>query len=343
MTTGGHKSMPMTAGKMGEHEMTATGGERPMPPYQKLRSIKPTTLPNGLPWQTIPLTLTGDMERYVWSFNGKVLTETDVITIRRGQNVRIVFENETMMHHPMHFHGHFFRVLNGQGEHAPLKHTVDVPPLGKQVIEFYGKEDKDWFLHCHILYHMKAGMARVIHYEGSVVDEEIVRARREPGNFLKKDPWYIWGETSLLTQITEGEILLSNTRNIFSAVWEYGWEDKDYEIELTYDYYFDRFLRVLGGLDITDEETRGIVGVRYLLPMNLESTVWIDTEGEFRIRVGKEIQLTDRLGAFGEVEYDTENRWEWIAGAEWTLAKSFSLIGKYHSEFGLGAGLLIRF
>ena len=58
-----------------------------------------------------------------------------------------------MMHHPMHLHGHFFRVLNKNGEYSPLKHTVDVAPMQKTVIEFDANEYGDWFFHCHILYH----------------------------------------------------------------------------------------------------------------------------------------------------------------------------------------------
>lgn len=343
MKTSGHKAMQMKAGKQGTHDMKFKDEERPLPPYKKLRSIKPTTLPNGLPWHTITLNLTGDMERYVWSFNNKILTEADLITIRRGQNVRIIFENKTMMHHPMHFHGHFFRVLNGQGDHVPLKHTVDVPPLSKQIIEFYGSEDKDWFLHCHILYHMKAGMARVVHYEGSVIDADVAAARKEPTNFLSQDHWYAWGEASFLSQMTDGAFVLSNTRNILSGVWEYGWEEEEYEIVLTYDYYFNRFFKAFGGVDIADEDSRGILGIRYLLPLNVESALWVDSEGELRIILEKDLQLTDRLSAFGDVEYDTESKWDWVLGLEWTQNKQISLVGKYHSEFGLGGGVSIRF
>ena len=138
--------------------------ERPMAPYSQLRSPVDTTLPDSSPRREIRLELTGDMERYVWSFDGKTLSEADMIPVKKGEILRIVFENKTMMHHPLHLHGHFFRVLNGSDDHAPLKHTVDVSPLGTTVIEFLADEEGDWFLHCHILYHMKAGMARIVHY-----------------------------------------------------------------------------------------------------------------------------------------------------------------------------------
>ena len=138
----------------------------PWPPYAKLRSIQPTAFDPGKPIREIRLTLDGDMERYVWFLNNKALSESDVIRIREGEVVRFIMINRTMMHHPMHLHGHFFRVLNGQGDYAPLKHTVDVAPMSTTAIEFYGNEFGDWFFHCHLLYHMKSGMARIIHYDG---------------------------------------------------------------------------------------------------------------------------------------------------------------------------------
>ena len=114
----------------------------------------------------VRLTLDGDMERYVWFLDGTALWEDDTIRVRAGEVVRFVMVNRTMMHHPMHLHGHFFRVVNGQGDRAPLKHTVDVAPMSTTVIEFAADELGDWLFHCHLLYHMESGMARVVRYEG---------------------------------------------------------------------------------------------------------------------------------------------------------------------------------
>jgi len=338
--SGSHASMPSMT-------MTNTQPERPLPPYAQLRALEPTVLNQNLPWQTVELTLTGDMERYIWSFNGKTLTEADQIVIRRGQNVRMIFKNKTMMHHPIHLHGHFFRVLNGQGDHAPLKHTVDIAPLGRQVIEFHGSEDKDWFMHCHILYHMMSGMARVVHYEGSTPSPELAAAREEPGNELKHDPWFFWGEVSFLSKMTDGSMTLSNTRNIFSIVWKSAWEDQgdddQYEIDFTYNYYFDRFLTVFAGANVAEEETRGVFGLRTLIPLNIDTSIWVDTDGAFRLSMGKELQVTDRLAVFADAEYDTDSQWEWVAGVNWTLSKEWSIVAQYHSEFGGGAGVTLRF
>ncbi len=326
--------------------MTHSGGmmmpmnERPLPPYDNLRSPVSTAIPKEYPVREIRLELTGDMERYVWSINGKTLNEADMIKIRRGENVRFVLVNKTMMHHPMHLHGHFFRVVNSYGDYSPLKHTVDVPPLGTQIIEFYANEEKDWFFHCHVLYHMKAGMARVVSYEGSELDPAIADIRPN----LFKEHWYLWSDISLLTQMTEGMVVAADTRNTISASWEAGW-DEDYEAEFTYERYFNRFLQAFAGVVLTDGEQdhRGIIGLRYLLPFMFKSTVWIDTEGEVRLALENEIQLTDRLYAFGEVQYDTESKEEWMVGSGYIINKHFSILGQYHSEYDFGIGLNIRY
>jgi FtsP/CotA-like multicopper oxidase with cupredoxin domain len=101
----------------GMHSGEMTGmmdNQRPMPPYAQLFSRESTALSAERPTRTITLTLTGDMERYVWSFDGKVISEADSIPVRKGENLRVVFVNKTMMHHPLHLHGHFFRVVDGQ-------------------------------------------------------------------------------------------------------------------------------------------------------------------------------------------------------------------------------------
>ncbi|MCH2112084.1 MAG: multicopper oxidase domain-containing protein, partial [Planctomycetes bacterium] len=151
-----------------ERGMRAATAERPFAPYALLRSPNSTVIPEAndeFSVRTITMRLTRDMTRYVWGFDGKTLSEESVIPVKENEVLRIKLINDTMMHHPIHLHGHFFRLLNGHGDHAPLKHTVDVPPMGTRVIERIANEEKgDWFFHCHMLYHMDAGMARVFSY-----------------------------------------------------------------------------------------------------------------------------------------------------------------------------------
>jgi len=316
--------------------------QRPLSPYKKLRSIGKSILPKQNPKREIVLTLTGDMERYIWSMDGETLSADNMIRIRHGENVRIVLINKTMMHHPMHLHGHFFRVINGQGDYSPLKHTVDVPPLATQIIEFEASEYNDWFFHCHILYHAKSGMARVVSYEDTELDLDLKKIRHN----LYKDTWY--GNTigTAQSHMTDGLAVLSNSKNILSTTWQVGWQrvDKtDFDVELAYDRYFNRFLNLYAGINLVNEYERGIFGIRYLLPFNIESTFRIDSAGELRIELGQSLQLTDRIMVFGNAEYDTESREEWLLGGKYILSKNVSMIGQYHSNFGAGAGLEFRY
>lgn len=320
---------------------------RPWAPYPQLRATKSTALPAGKSVREIRLTLDGDMERYVWFLNNIALSESDSIRIRKDEVVRFIMINRTMMHHPMHLHGHFFRVLNGQGEFSPLKHTVDVAPMSTTVFEFEANELGDWFFHCHLLYHMKAGMARLIHYEEYAPTPEVTAIRPA----LYKDLWYAWGQANLLSNMAGASLVLANTRNIFSLDWETGWvkvEDTESEGILTYDRYINRFFSVFAGADLLAEgddvdKTRGVAGFHYLLPFNLESRIWGDTDGGARFSLGKSFELMPRLTLFGDAEYDTHTKWEGKAGLNYMISKDFSLTCQWHSDFGVGGGLQVRF
>jgi FtsP/CotA-like multicopper oxidase with cupredoxin domain len=142
--------------------------------YAALKSPYPTTLPAG-PIKTFQIDLGGQMMKYLWSMEGQYYPEmyspdgkAQPLRIQLGDRVRIRFTNSTMMYHPMHLHGHFFRVLPRAGEwdapNAPLKDSVAVGPKEKVDIEFFADNPGRWFCHCHNTYHMLAGMARVFEY-----------------------------------------------------------------------------------------------------------------------------------------------------------------------------------
>ncbi|MGE5238188.1 MAG: multicopper oxidase domain-containing protein [Chloroflexota bacterium] len=320
---------------------------RPWPPYERLRSIRPTAFGEDRQVREIRLTLDGDMERYVWFLNNKPLSESDSIMVRKGEIVRFIMINRTMMHHPMHLHGHFFRVINGQEDFAPLKHTVDVAPMSTTVIEFEANEFGDWFFHCHLLYHMKSGMARVVHY-GDYSPGPSVTAIRST---LFTEHWYPFGQADILSNMTQGLLRISNTRNILSGRWKAGWQkvdELDWEGTLTWDRYINGFVSVFAGADLLGtgnavDDVRGVFGLRYLLPMNLDVRAWLDTDGGARVTVDKVLHLTPRVGLYGEVEYDTHDRWEGSVGLSYIVSRKISLIGQWHSDYGWGAGLRILF
>lgn len=109
--------------------------------------------------------LTGNMHRYMWSFDGQVFSAVTDKPIRfaRDEKVRITLVNDTMMAHPIHLHGHFFTLVNGaDARRQPSKHTVIVQPGGKAAFDLVANEPGDWAFHCHLLYHMHAGMNQTV-------------------------------------------------------------------------------------------------------------------------------------------------------------------------------------
>ena len=115
------------------------------------------------PSRSLDIHLTGNMERFMWSFDGVKMSDTmEPYPFVEGERVRVNLINDSMMGHPIHLHGHFFELVTGHGDHAPRKHTVIVPPGGKVTWDLTANAVGDWAFHCHLLYHMMAGMMRTV-------------------------------------------------------------------------------------------------------------------------------------------------------------------------------------
>lgn len=114
------------------------------------------------PEREVEVHLTGSMDRYMWSMDGKTMRSAhDPLPFRTGERVRVTLVNDTMMAHPIHLHGHLFDLVTGQGLHAPRKHTVTVQPGGKASFDVTALPG-DWAFHCHLFLHMAMGMMRVV-------------------------------------------------------------------------------------------------------------------------------------------------------------------------------------
>jgi CopA family copper-resistance protein len=115
------------------------------------------------PERSLDIHLTGNMERFMWSFDGvKMSDHMEPIPFLQNERVRVNLINDTMMGHPIHLHGHFIELVTGHGDHAPRKHTVIVQPGGKVTFDLTADALGDWAFHCHLLFHMEAGMMRVV-------------------------------------------------------------------------------------------------------------------------------------------------------------------------------------
>jgi len=330
--------------------------------YDFLKSPNKTAFDKNIPVNKILLNLTGNMQRYIWSMNGVPLSEADKIKIKGNQVTRITLNNLTMMHHPMHLHGHFFRVINKNGEYSPLKHTVNVPPMEKVTIEFYGNEYGDWFFHCHILYHLMGGMARVISYD----TPRDIRMKGYPISTGVKETnrFYTWGMLDAASNAAALNLVTSNIRNQYNLSLEYGW-NKNLEAEATYEYYLHDYFRVFGGINVENEisdnldkfKTTAIAGIRYLTPYLFSLDVRIDSDLRPRISLGRSIMIFPKFSLFGYYEYQMdfgiindfpegknfESETVWSAGAEYMLSRDFSLLASYDNRFGAGGGLTYRF
>ncbi len=341
-------------GPQTERQALAAEKARPLPPYARLKSVKSTRLPAAAPVRTMNIKLSGDMMRYVWTINGTTLTEESTIPVKRGEVLRMELRNDSMMHHPMHLHGHFFRLLMPGGpdpDHAPLKHTVDVPPMSRRVIEFLADEEKDWVFHCHMLYHMHGGMMKVLSYDGQGADH------RPALDLKSENPFHFMLDGTVQTQMSHGRVGLMDEKNDFMATWKAGWGDRkegpfhtmdetEYEVDLTWMRYLNPRWMVFAGYRLTnmmDKEDSAIAGVMYHFPFMVESTLTVESSGDVRAGLMKSFQLTDRLSLSGAVEYDTTERFMWMAGANYTLTRTLGLTASFDSDYGFGAGFSFRF
>ena len=345
--------------------------------YDDLKSLEKTSSPSTNTLKELHFNLTGNMWRYVWSMNDKTLSRVNKIKIKKGETVRVHLHNTTMMHHPMHLHGHFFRVLNKQEDFSPLKHTVDVPPMETVTIEFDPDEEGDWIFHCHVLYHMKSGMSRVF----SLEENRDPRLLNYPISMaLNMDnQWYKWGEVNLMSNRFDWELVTSNTKNkvmlegTFSWVNDYYELHEEFETELSYEYFTSDFFRVYAGVETNNIEelstqeidliqmgtTDSLIikaGFRYLLPYFIELDISVDHVARLQIALEYELLLFPRTELFAEWEWTMdfglthvlpeekiwEQEHEWSVGLNYMLSKNFAVTAGYSNHFSWGAGINIK-
>lgn len=317
--------------------------------YNMLRALHPTTLDSTLKPREIKLSLTGNMLRYVWSFDFKTLSVADKIRIRKGEKVRFALTNNTMMRHPLHLHGHFFRFINTQGEYSPMKHTFDIKPMETVTIEFDANEEQDWFFHCHILYHMMAGMARIVSYEGSEQNEFAKTGYRK----LKKEDniLYPWYDLSVHSQGTWLSGNVSNNKMALEFEGRVSWKG-NYETEthllryldkkqylafyIGYDYRKNKTLPLANKPNSKDNRRVFDAGFYYLLPMLIRSEWRIDHTGRLRLQLERrDLPLSNNF--FFDFRVNTDK--EYNVAARYMIAKSFSISTNYDSDYKWGIGL----
>ena len=331
--------------------------------YAMLKSTEKTTLPKDAPVKELRFELTGNMNRYVWSLDNKVVSEIDKILIKKGENVRITLYNGSMMRHPMHLHGHDFRIINGQEEFAPLKNIMDLMPMETNVIEFNANVEGDWFFHCHILYHMMAGMGRVFTYENQAPNPLISNPKLAQRKLFADDrAFHFMAENDFATNGNDGMAMIQNTRWSLGAEWRLGYEDMHgYEAEFHLGRYigkmqwlmpfvgFDwRYRKMDGEMEenifgqVNTKDRRAVLslGVNYTLPMLIIAQAEVFQDGNVRLQLMREdIPISKRLRMGFMVNTDTE----FMLDARYILKRNLSVRTHYDSDMGFGLGLNLNY
>ncbi|MFV8345029.1 multicopper oxidase domain-containing protein [Flavobacterium sp. ZB4P13] len=332
--------------------------------YAMLKSPTKTTLPKDAPVKELRFELSGNMNRYVWSLDNKVVSEADKILIKKGENVRIVLFNGSMMRHPMHLHGHDFRVLNGKEEYAPLKNIIDIMPMETDTIEFNANVKGDWFFHCHILYHMMAGMGRVFSYENQEPNPLIPNPKLAQRKLFSDDrAFHVMAENDFATNGNDGMVMLGNTRWSIGAEWRLGYNDHHgYETETHVGRYigkmqwlmpfigFDWRYRkmemgameenLFGQTNTKDNRAVFSAGVEYTLPMLIKAQAEVFTDGNFRLQFERmDIPVSKRLRM--NLMWNTDK--EYMAGLRYIVKRNFGITTHYDSDMGMGFGVSLNY
>lgn len=333
--------------------------------YAMLKSPTSTALSKDAPVRELKFELTGNMNRYVWSLDNKVVSESDKILIKKGEILRIVLHNNSMMRHPMHLHGHDFRVINGQGDYSPLKNIIDIMPMETDTIEFAASEDGgDWFFHCHILYHMMSGMGRVFSYENSPPNPEIPNPRLAQRKLFADDrKFHFMAENDFATNGNDGALMLANTRWSIGTEWRLGYNNMHgYETETHIGRYIGKmqwFMPFVGfdwryrkmGIDQQEhnifnqsntKDNRSVfsAGFNYTLPMLIVAQAEVFTDGNFRLQLERmDIPVTKRVRM--DLMWNTDK--EYMAGLRYIIKRNFSARTHYDSDMGFGVGASLNY
>lgn len=332
--------------------------------YSMLKSPTKTVLPSHAPVRELHFELTGNMNRYVWSMDNKVLSEVDKILIKKGEIIRITLYNNSMMRHPMHLHGHDFRVINGQGDYAPLKNVLDIMPMETNVLEFEANADGDWFFHCHILYHMMAGMNRVFSYQDQSPNPLIIDKKWAYKKLQREsNQLHFMAQNDFATNGNDGMAMAQNTRWSFATEWRMGYHDKHgYESEthigryigkmqwlmpfIGFDWRYRKLNQneteknIFGQKNTKDNRSQFSIGLAYTLPMLMIAQIELYHDGNLRMQLRREdLPVSKRVRAAFMLNTDSE----YMLGLNYIITKNIGIRTHYDSDMGLGLGLTLNY
>lgn len=287
------------------HQMKTSTRSTPTK-YDVIQSTKITNNPNKAV-HIIKMNLTGYMGQYIWFLNGTPEYNAKPIIIKPGEKYRVIFKNDTMMHHPMHIHGHWFIMHSGHGAHNPLLHTIDVPPGATVVADFNANTTGQWYFHCHNLFHMNAGMANFLRYDTLTKE----RYGNLTGNHNK--PWYFMTKLDVSGDPFRN-IYFGNLDTLIGPDYnklQFYSEDaeinegrvEDFDLDMFYWRLVSQFWAVKGGINYVYRPAdtpyfQPGIGIEGLMPFFIDTNLriyWHDGSTKFDLQLGRDTQLTNNF------------------------------------------------
>ncbi|MFD2555821.1 multicopper oxidase domain-containing protein [Sphingobacterium tabacisoli] len=347
-----------------EHGNHGNSTDRVTLNYAMLKATEKTTLDTtNAPVRELRFELTGNMNRYVWSMDNRVMSETDKIPVKKGEILRITLYNNSMMRHPMHLHGFDFRLINGQGDYAPMKNVMDIMPMETNVIEFEANREGDWFFHCHILYHMMAGMNRV--FEVGNYKNPLLPDKEKAYKVLQKESnmTHFMVQNDFATNGNDGEAMLQNARWSLGTEWRLGYNDMHgYEVEthlgryigkmqwfmpfIGFDWRYRKMGKdnheknMFGQVNKKDNRTAVSLGFMYTLPLLINFQAEVYHDGITRLSLMRDdIPISRRLRGGFMVNTDQE----YMVDLRYIVHKNLGIRTHYDSDMGFGVGLAINY
>ncbi|ERJ59564.1 multicopper oxidase domain-containing protein [Sphingobacterium paucimobilis] len=347
-----------------EHDHHGNSTDRVTLNYAMLKATEKTTLDTtNAPVRELRFELTGNMNRYVWSMDNRVMSETDKIPVKKGEILRITLYNNSMMRHPMHLHGFDFRLINGQGDYAPMKNVMDIMPMETNVIEFEANREGDWFFHCHILYHMMAGMNRV--FEVGNYKNPLLPDKEKAYKVLQKESnmTHFMVQNDFATNGNDGEAMIQNARWSLGTEWRLGYNDMHgYEVEthlgryigkmqwfmpfIGFDWRYRKMGKdnheknMFGQVNKKDNHTAVSLGFMYTLPLLINFQAEVYHDGITRLSLMRDdIPISRRLRGGFMVNTDQE----YMVDLRYIVHKNLGIRTHYDSDMGFGVGLAINY
>lgn len=340
-------------------DMSTVNGIRTLN-YDLLKSLEKTAFPDNAPVKVLHFQLEGNMNRYLWTLDNKTITESDKILIKRGEVVRIIMFNNSMMRHPMHLHGHDFRVLNSKKSFSPLKNVLDILPMETDTIEIAANQDGDWFFHCHILYHMMAGMGNVLSYQNSQANPQLPDKQASWRQFIKDNRMMSFtAQIGLESNGSDGEFMWMSPRYALNGEWHFGikkhfgsegslifgrylgkmqWSYPYIGVQFRYKPIGHNEKNMFGQETIHKNYWATVIGFQYTLPWLVVADLRVDWYGKIRFQLMREdIPITPRLRL--NLMGNTDK--EYMIGLRYITTKWLALSSHYDSDMGWGAGVTI--